>query len=233
MPGANPELLRTISIFEALPTERLQDIFERCQWARYPRNTQIIGEHDDTSDVFLIVQGSVLAKSFSASGKEVTYTEIPTGHIFGEFSAIDGAPRSASVDTADGCMVARMSAVNFRRLLHENPDIGLSFCEYLVVKIRALTQRVFELSTLSVRHRIYSELVRLADKASPGQASAIVKPAPSHYEFATRIGTHREAVSREFSHLATLKIVSAGRREIQILDVDRLKHMVAAVHLAE
>jgi hypothetical protein len=39
---------------------------------------------------------------------------------------------------------------------------------------------------------------------------------------ATRLSTHREAVSRELSFLASRKVIELGRRRIRVLDLDRL-----------
>ena len=69
----------------------------------------------------------------------------------------------------------------------------------LVTKIRALTTRVYEFSTLAVSNRIQAELLRLASLGTKEGKGARIAPAPTHTEIAARVSTHREAVTRELT----------------------------------
>jgi CRP-like cAMP-binding protein len=95
----------------------------------------------------------------------------------------------------------------------------------LVMKIRALTARVYEFSTLAVNNRIQAELLRLANLVSHGNTARIV-PAPTHVEIASRVSTHREAVTRELSHLSRVGIIERRGAALIIKDVDLLADMV-------
>ena len=50
-----------------------------------------------------------------------------------------------------------------------------------------------------------------------------MRPAPTHAELANRIGTHREAVTRELGVLSERGIIRYGRRSLMILDLARLQ----------
>jgi DNA-binding transcriptional regulator YhcF (GntR family) len=58
-----------------------------------------------------------------------------------------------------------------------------------------------------------------------------VRAAPTHAELANRIGTHREAVTREMRALVTQNIIKTGRRKIQFLDIARLQTSVGRLSL--
>jgi len=51
----------------------------------------------------------------------------------------------------------------------------------------------------------------------------VIKPAPTHYDIAARIGSHREAVTREFNRMESEKLLEVSRRQISILDLARLE----------
>ncbi|MEX0344273.1 MAG: Crp/Fnr family transcriptional regulator [Rhizobiaceae bacterium] len=218
-------LTETIELFKGLESVDPFAISEICHWHRYPKNSQILSSEEHSADVFFVVRGTVLARSFSEEGKEVSYNEIGAGGIFGEFSAIDGKQRSASVDAIEECVIATMTSADFRQLVRENGELGLRLAELLVTKSRALTTRIFEYGTLPVRARIQSELLRLCDGAEIRANQCTINPAPTHYEIATRIATHREAVSRELNVLALEKIIEIDRRKIRVMDVARLREM--------
>ena len=115
-----------------------------------------------------------------------------------------------------------MTSQAFREFLAQHPGVALLFAEHLVAKIRLLSHRVFEFSTLSASNRIRAELLRMCGEQTNGGGAVSIDPAPSHYELATRLSTHREAVSRELSFLASRKVIELGRRRIRVLDLDRL-----------
>ena len=101
-------------------------------------------------------------KNYSEHGREFIFSEIGAGQIFGEFSAIDGLPRSASVVAMEDSVVARMKAVDFVALLRADFDLTLRLLRILTGKARGLSDRIFELIALNARDRICYELARLA-----------------------------------------------------------------------
>src|SRR3546814_11547621 len=81
-----------------------------------------------------------------------------------------------------------------------------------MARIRLLTERIFELNTLAVRDRLHCELLRLCLAAGISDNRAVIEDAPTHSQIAARIGTHREAVTRELQQL-TRKAIVAQRSE--------------------
>jgi hypothetical protein len=60
------------------------------------------------------------------------------------------------------------------------------------------------------------------------EGGASIDPAPTHHELATRLSTHREAVSRELSYLASRNVIALHWRRIHVVDVARLRANVEA-----
>ena len=96
------------------------------------------------------------------AGKAVSFRNLGPGEVFGEYPAIDRGPRSASVEAHPRCLVATLAGAAFRKLIETEPVVALAMLPQLVTKIRALTTRVYEFSTLAVSNRIQAELLRLA-----------------------------------------------------------------------
>ncbi len=120
--------------------------------------------------------------------------------------------------------MARMPSAKFFEVLRGNADIAVRLIELLVFKIRKMSERVFEVSALGVRERVRRELLRLATEGTAFRNGVVVQPAPTHYEIAARIGSHREAVTREFNRLEAENIIEVRRKQIRIIDLQRLKH---------
>jgi CRP-like cAMP-binding protein len=96
----------------------------------------------------------------------------------------------------------------------------------LVDNVRSLTNRVYEFSTLAVNNRIQAELLRLAKAAPRHGKSARIVPPPKHAEIASRISTHREAVTRELNRLSRIGVIERQSGVLVIQDVDRLAAML-------
>src|SRR6185295_4275970 len=100
---------------------------------------------------------------------------------------------------------------------------GVWLARRLASGIRRLTEQVFELSALNVQTRIHCELLRLAQKGESRNGVIEVSPALTHAELASRVGTHREAVTREMQTLSDMGIIRYGRGSLSILDLARLE----------
>lgn len=68
-------------------------------------------------------------------------------------------------------------------------------------------------------------MLRLAGGSVEYQ-NATIKPAPRHADIASRVSTHREAVTREMNVLARAGIIRQERDALQILDLPKLGKMV-------
>lgn len=211
-----------IELIDLLPPALRRDVAARLRWSRAARGRMMVSAGETARDVFFLVAGEAQVLLFSPDGREVTVQAIAAPDMFGELAALDGRPRSASVVASADVCLARLDHAEFLRCLRESPDAAEWLIRRLADGMRRLTERVFELSALSVSGRIRCELVRLAGRA-PADGDAIrISPAPTHAAIASLVGTQREAVTREFALLAEAGMLRTGRRMIEIIDLPRL-----------
>lgn len=218
--------LAVVNLFADLSPAAREEIQESCSWDDYQPGQPIVHYLDESDDVYFVSSGQVGVTIYSASGTAVSFRDLGPGTTFGEYAAIDGSPRSASVVAKTDCVIASMGAAQFRELLQSQPLVGKALIRELVDNLRSLTNRVYEFSILAVNNRIQAELLRLA-KAAPreGKAARIVPP-PTHAEIASRISTHREAVTRELNRLSREGVIERQSGVLVIRDVDRLAAML-------
>ena len=195
--------------------------------ARQPGHI-IMGYGDRTSDVYLILEGRVRAELHSPNGREVILGDLGPGELIGEFAALDDQPRTATVEVTAPCTLAVIPGAAFRAAVFARPETAEWMARQLVGQIRLLTERLFELNALAVRSRLHCELLRLSIRAGIGENRAAIAPAPTHVQLAGRIGTHREAVTRELQYLLRQGIVAQQGRELVVNDVARLAEIVRA-----
>ena len=182
-----------------------------------------------SQDVYLINSGRLQVTLFAARDREIILRDFGPGQMFGELAAIDGRPRSASVTAAEASVLTVIAAPAFRALVCNTPEAALWFARQLTRHVRDMNEKVFELSALNVRSRLHCQLLRMAAAAGVVANQAVVRPVPTHEQFAALIGTHREAVTREFGALSAMGLVNRSRSNLTIVDVDRLAAIVRAL----
>ncbi|NIR28148.1 MAG: Crp/Fnr family transcriptional regulator [Gammaproteobacteria bacterium] len=218
-----------IDVFRTLSPDDCRVVASRCHWHRYAAGQQILSYPDTSTEVYFIVGGKVRVTLCSPSGREVTFRDLGSGQMFGDLSAIDGKGRSANVVALTDSLVAAMPSNVFREVRHEHPEVAEAVLQEAVRLVRHLSERVFEFGALGVKNRIHAELLRLARAHMRDERSAEIRPAPIHADIASRVCTHREAVSRELSELQRAGLVERRRGALLIHDVPRLTRMVTEV----
>ena len=126
MSNGDKESLAEIGLLEGLDDGTLTALEKRCRWRRYATNETIIDSDSDTRDVYFVVDGRVRIVNHSLAGREISFAEVEPGGHFGDLSAIDGRPRSASVVALTSTLVASLSPEAFIELLKSHPDSAIT-----------------------------------------------------------------------------------------------------------
>jgi CRP-like cAMP-binding protein len=199
----------------------------RCTRREFEPRQEIVRYQEETRTVFFLTSGKARATIYSKNGKQVTFGDIHPGGIFGEIAAIDGKPRSASVEASSRCTVAAMSSELFWETLRTEPAVMPDVLKRMCQHVRDLSDKVVDLSTKDVRRRILAELLRMAEPSETEFGNAVLFPAPTAGDIAARIATTRETVARELRWLEKSGIIERRGRTLVIPDFERLRRLVA------
>lgn len=220
MSGIEPSSLglRSIDLLQGLPAQRLDEIGRRCAWRHYEAGQRLVSREAADRDLHLIVAGTVRVTSYSAAGRETSFRDLPAGTSYGELAALDGRPRSVDVVAMSSALIASLSPADFRALLREEWIVNERVLLRLADLVRRLTDRVLDLSTLTVQQRICRELLRLARDGR-------IDPAPKHVELASLVSTYREQITREISALVKAGALAKDGNAFVVKDAAKLERM--------
>ena len=84
-----------------------------------------------------------------------------------------------------------------------------------------------EQTVLDLRHRLYSELLRLSAPAARRVGERVITPPPFHHIIASRIGCRREQVTREFTMMSHEGLIERTRGALVLCKPDVLRSRVA------
>lgn len=219
-------LLRRVRILAALTDAELDVLAAATVWKSALAGDQVISHLDEGNQIFLVIDGVLRARLETALGREIAIRQIPAGGHFGEIAALTDAPRSLSITAETNALLGECRADVFLDLMRRNGAFATAIAAHLARTVVSLTDRVFELSALEVRFRVYAELLRLASLGEATGDGILIRNAPTHEAIASSVGAQREAVTRELRALANESILRQVKREILILDIEALRELV-------
>jgi CRP/FNR family cyclic AMP-dependent transcriptional regulator len=205
--------LRQVPLFSCLSEEELASLQARLVRRKFPKNTVVISEGDDSSSLYLIEKGRVWVTRDHESGREVVLATLGAGEFFGEMALIEGSPRSANVVTREPTEVAMVRRPDFQELLAKSPSLALNLMRGLCSRLRNASTNIESLALLDVYGRVARLLIEMSTTVDG--MNVIAEPL-THKEIANMVGSSREMVSRIMKDLTTGGYISVNKRRICI-----------------
>ncbi len=217
--------LARMPLFASLSPEDIKALDARCQWRKVSAGEWVIDYQAEGVDVYFVFSGHARVV-LMGSGREMILHDIGEGEYFGQYSAIDGKPRSAAIVAVNDTVVARMSAALFWEAIHGHPGVREGVLKGLVADARALNERAAEQANFDARQRVCAELLRLSRNGHEGRV--VVSPPPTHAELAARISSHREAVTKILNALERDGLIAKSPSAIVLNDPTGVRRILAA-----
>ena len=196
------QTLAKVAIFSGLAEGELAFLMQRVVPRRYTTGEIVFSEDEPCSGLYVVETGHVRIFKSSANGREQVLSIDGPGSSIAEFPVFDGGNYPASAAAIDDATLLFVSTQDFHALCVAHPQVALKVLRVVGARLRRLVGIIEELSFTTVRHRLASFLLRLAEEEGKrtGEGVEITLPV-SNQELASQIGTVRELVSRNPSRL--------------------------------
>jgi CRP/FNR family cyclic AMP-dependent transcriptional regulator len=193
----------------------------RRQW---PTGASLFLEGEKCSTVLIVVSGRVKVFSLTENGEEILLAVRGPGALLGELSAVDGAPRSASVAALEPVVALVVPLASFVEFLRLHGDAAIALLQMVTSKLRDADRKRVEGAAYDIAARVALRLVELAERfGEPDGKGVRIAVALSQDELAGWVGASREAVAKALRVLRDRGYVTTGRRTMTVLDLDRLR----------
>lgn len=214
-------LLRVSDLFRDLSEEQMYRVEEMTVMMRSERGRIIYMPGQTGEALFLLKRGKVHIYRTSPDGKKLLIATVGPGMLFGDMALTGHTMLDGLAEAVEDSTLCVMSRHDVEELIRQYPSIGIRLVDMLAHRLRELEARLEESSLRDMSSRVAAALLRLRD--NQGSDGITV----THQELADTIGTYRETVTRTLGELRDRGLIDLERHCIRIVDLARLRELVA------
>lgn len=216
-------VLRNTPLLANLSQPEVQSLSSRASRKLFSAGELIFSEGEPCSGLFIIARGKVRIFKTSMSGREQVLAMNGPGESIAELPVFDGGAFPASGIAVEDTEMAFISRRDFNAFCIEHPEVALKVLSVVGERLRRLVGIIEELSFTTIRHRLISVLVKLAQSEGKTTPHGIEFQLPAtHQELANQLGTVRELISRNLMRLQAEGLLEVDARQIVVKDVKAL-----------
>ena len=222
-------VLQRAPLLSSLSQAELQLLAARTARKSFGNGQLLFSEGDPCNGLHIIARGKVRIFKTSVSGREQVLALNGPGETVAELPVFDGGPYPASALAVEECEIAFISRRDFQAFCIEHPEVALKVLSVVGSRLRRLVGIIEELSFTTIRQRLISVLVKLAQTAGKKTEIGIEFQLPAtHQELANQLGTVRELISRNLMRLQAEGLIEVDARQIVVKDLKELSALLEA-----
>jgi CRP/FNR family cyclic AMP-dependent transcriptional regulator len=220
------DLLRNVPLFAGLSDQDLDALAGSLGKRTFAKNMIIFHQGSLGQTLYIVESGKVRIFLLSESGQETTLNIYGAGDVFGEFSLLDGLPRSAGAVAMEKTVTLTLSREDFSRHLEACPQMALSIMQLLTLRLRFTTAQTESLAFLDVYGRVAMRLLDLAGRYGTEKGSIELDLHLTQAELATWVAATRESVNKVLGAFRDQGLIAVEGQTITILDPEGLKKRI-------
>jgi CRP/FNR family transcriptional regulator, cyclic AMP receptor protein len=230
-PGNLASILERAPLLSSLSASELQMLAARTVRKAFASGQLLFSEDEPCNGLHIIARGKVRIFKTSVSGREQVLALNGPGDTVAELPVFDGGPYPASAMAVEDCEIAFISRRDFQAYCIEHPQVALKVLTVVGSRLRRLIGIIEELSFTTIRQRLISVLVKLAQTEGKMTQRGIEFLLPAtHQELANQLGTVRELISRNLMRLQAEGLLEVDARQIVVKDLKELSALLESAN---
>ncbi|MGS2723177.1 fumarate/nitrate reduction transcriptional regulator Fnr [Porticoccus sp. GXU_MW_L64] len=203
--------------------DRLDNIVQRGR--PFHKEDHIYNAGGDFKSVYAVRSGCIKSYYINDDGQE----QVTGFHLPGEIFGVDGIGHSRYVNSAIALETSAICEIPFSRLEElsmQIPSLQRHFFQLMSREITNDQQLITQLSKNSAEERIATLILSISSRNARRKLSSTQIRLPmSRADIGNYLGLTVETVSRVFSRFQKQEILAVDKKEIEILDVDKLREL--------
>ncbi len=220
-------VLGKTALLSDLSQPELNTLAARTMRKLFSSGELLFSEGEPCNGLHIIARGKVRIFKTSMSGREQVLAVNMPGESVAELPVFDGGLFPASAAATEETEIAYISRHDFQAYCLEHPDVALKVLKVVGARLRRLVGIIEELSFTTVRQRLISVLLKLAQSEGITTSRGVEIQLPaSHQELANQLGTVREIISRNLMRLQAEGLLGVDARQIVVKDMEGLSALL-------
>jgi CRP/FNR family transcriptional regulator, cyclic AMP receptor protein len=215
---ATDEHLATLAACFGCSEDAARLLLPYVQLRQFANRAVIAHQGDESSQLYLIIDGAVTLEIFGAEGQQAQLARHGPGEIFGAY------PHAAHQrSTVNAIGVTRLLALPTAQLYHlasNNAEIAAGMTTLLARQLDLVLDRMAARIGLTATGRFYRALLLMADE------EGMIHPAPVIAALALTVNTSRETASRALAALLRRGIVDRLPDGLRVVSRRLLEELV-------
>lgn len=216
-------LIKSAPLFDGVPDEAVHRLVGNHSPKDYNKGSLLFQQGQPADSFYFILDGWVKIFRTSPSGSETIVGVFTRGESFAEAAMFNGGQYPVDAEIISDSRLLRIDAANFRRLVHDEPDLALAMLASCSKHLKYLVEQLEQIKQLSAPRRVANFLTSLCS-CSSGQCTVVLP-----YEkalIASRLSMQPESFSRALVKLKPLG-VTVDHERISIEDVATLSEFAS------
>ncbi|WP_199823912.1 Crp/Fnr family transcriptional regulator [Streptomyces sp. NBRC 109706] len=214
------------SLLGALPAAARDRLLTLGALARYPPGRVLMREAEETTFVLILLDGVIKVTGRTHDHRDALLAVRMGGDLVGEFAAVDGRPRAATVTTCGQVVTRVVSRGDFLNCTRHDPGIAQAVNESIISKLRVATTQRIDFTGCDAPTRLARVLYQITmTYGERAGARAVIRWPITQPELATLAGTAEPTVQKALRRLRTEGVVSTGYRTFRIENLPELRRL--------
>ncbi len=197
-------------------------IAARARLRDHPARTVIIAGERVADQIHVMVDGHARMLAFAIDGRLVAIEDYRRGDLLGEAALFEREAVGHDISAVVASTSAAFGQTVFLDLMTNYSCVALAVSRRLVTRLSRITRRMVEGATLSANGRIHAELLRQAQASE----DLTIRPPPVLSQFALKVQSTRETVSRAINALEKRGIITRDDTCLRVVAPHRIEELI-------
>jgi CRP/FNR family transcriptional regulator, cyclic AMP receptor protein len=221
--------VRSSALLGGLPSELLAELLSSGRGVHAEPQEQLRRADDDS--VVLVLDGVAIGTLLADGGSQVIAAILDAGDTDGLPVVLGqvGAGMELTGLTAVDALV--LPGPEVRRQLNERPELGRACLSTVTADLAHLRVEEARFAYTSTTERVVHRLLELAERwGEPADGQILIRLPLTQEMLASWSRSSRESTAKILHELRQAEVIRTGRRELTILDLERLQQRCANHH---
>ena len=200
----------------------VEEFLRFCEVRDYPTRTAILHEGERSSQLYLLVDGSVsvMVEDERDADHKMVVSYLNIGDFFGEMGLFGDAAAvsSADVTTREASRIAAIDYDRFLRIKSQFPDILFAIAAQMANRLRRTTHKLRDLAFVDVSGRIAHSLMDLCQQPDAMTHPDGMQIRVTRQELGKIAGCSREMAGRVLKSLEQEGLVQVSGKTVVVLN---------------